>query len=136
MWLQYSCLEDPRGQRSLARSGRVRQDWATKHSTAWMGGDLGGEWTHVYVYLCRFAVQLKLSRHCSLAILQYEIKSSFFDCGFTFTKSYQKIFLQQEWYKIITLCSLTLIPCNGHHHTLSHITGRRSDPGPELLGIK
>ena len=35
--LQYSCLENPHGLRSLAgyspRGGRVRHDWATKHST-------------------------------------------------------------------------------------------------------
>ena len=37
--LQYSCLENPHGQRSLAGynpcSRRVGHDWATKYSTAW-----------------------------------------------------------------------------------------------------
>ena len=33
---------------------------------AWMGGELGGEWIHVFVWLSPFAVQLKLSQHCSL----------------------------------------------------------------------
>ena len=37
-WLQYSCLENPHGQRSLAGYNpwghRVGQDWATKHSIA------------------------------------------------------------------------------------------------------
>ena len=28
---------------------------------AWMGGDCGGEWIHVYVWLSPFAVHLKLS---------------------------------------------------------------------------
>ena len=45
------------------------------HVAAWMGGEFGGEWMHVYVWLSHFAVQLKLSQHCSLAILQYKIKS-------------------------------------------------------------
>ena len=31
---------------------------------AWMGGEFGGEWTHVYVWLSLFAVHLKLSQHC------------------------------------------------------------------------
>ena len=31
---------------------------------AWMGGELGGEWIHVYVWLSPFAVHLKLSQHC------------------------------------------------------------------------
>jgi len=28
--------------------------------TAWMGGELGGEWIHIYVWLNSFAVHLKL----------------------------------------------------------------------------
>ena len=40
---------------------------------AWMGGEFGGEWIGVYVWLSPFAVHLKLSQHCSLAILQYKI---------------------------------------------------------------
>jgi len=31
---------------------------------AWMGGDFGGEWIHVYVWLSSFAVHQKLSQHC------------------------------------------------------------------------
>ena len=42
---------------------------------AWMGGEFGGDWIHVYVWLSTFAAHLKLSLHCLLAILQYEIKS-------------------------------------------------------------
>ena len=31
---------------------------------AWMGGELGGEWIHVYIWLGPFDVHLKLSQHC------------------------------------------------------------------------
>ena len=31
--------------------------------SAWMGGEFGGEWIHVYVWLSPFAVHLKLSQH-------------------------------------------------------------------------
>ena len=31
---------------------------------AWMGGESGGEWRHVYVWLSPFAAHLKLSQHC------------------------------------------------------------------------
>ena len=31
---------------------------------AWMGGESGEEWIHVYVWLSCFAVHLKLSQHC------------------------------------------------------------------------
>ena len=31
---------------------------------ALMGGEFGGEWIHVYVWLSPFAVRLKLSQHC------------------------------------------------------------------------
>jgi len=33
---------------------------------AWMGGEFGGEWIHVYVWLSPFVVHLKLSQHCLL----------------------------------------------------------------------
>ena len=39
-----------------------------------MAGEFGGEWIHVYVWPSSFAVHLKLSQHCLLAILQYKIK--------------------------------------------------------------
>ena len=29
----------------------------------WVGGEFGGEWIHVYVWLSLFAVHLKLSQH-------------------------------------------------------------------------
>ena len=38
-------------------------------------GQFGGEWIHVYIRLSPFAVYLKLSQHCYLAIPQYQIKS-------------------------------------------------------------
>ena len=31
---------------------------------AWMGGESEGEWIHVYIWLSRFTVHLKLSQHC------------------------------------------------------------------------
>ena len=31
---------------------------------AWKGGEFGGEWIHVYVWLSSLAVHLKLSQHC------------------------------------------------------------------------
>ena len=33
---------------------------------AWMEGELGGEWVHVYVWLSTFVVHLKLSQHSLL----------------------------------------------------------------------
>ena len=48
------------------------------HVAAWMGGRLGGEWKHVYVWPSPFAVHQKLSQHCYLALPQYKIKSFFF----------------------------------------------------------
>ena len=30
----------------------------------WMGGEFGGEWIHVYVWLSLFAIHLKLPQHC------------------------------------------------------------------------
>ena len=41
------------------------------HVAAWMGGEFAGEWMHSRV---PFAIHLKLSQHCKLAILQYKIK--------------------------------------------------------------
>ena len=31
---------------------------------AWMGGEFGGEWVHIYVLLSPFTVQLQLSQYC------------------------------------------------------------------------
>ena len=31
---------------------------------AWMEGEFGGEWMHVYVWLSGSAVHLKLTQHC------------------------------------------------------------------------
>jgi len=33
---------------------------------AWMGGEFGGEWVHVYVWLNPFTVHLKLPQDCLL----------------------------------------------------------------------
>ena len=40
---------------------------AQGYVAAWMGGEFGGEWIHVYVWSSPFAVHLKLS-HCSTNI--------------------------------------------------------------------
>ena len=45
---------------------------STEHSVqcsvaAWMGGEFGGEWIHVYGWLSPSAVHLKLSQHCESA---------------------------------------------------------------------
>ena len=42
---------------------------------AWMGGEFGEEWIHVYVWLSPFTVHLKLSQHCSSAILIMDCSS-------------------------------------------------------------
>ena len=34
------------------------------YMAAWMGGEFGGEWIHVYVWLSPFPVHLQLSQHC------------------------------------------------------------------------
>ena len=34
------------------------------YMAAWMGGEFGGEWILVHVWLSPFAVHLKLSQHC------------------------------------------------------------------------
>ena len=34
------------------------------HVAAWMGGEFGGEWIHVHVWLSPFAVHRKPSQHC------------------------------------------------------------------------
>ena len=39
-------------------------DSAQCYVAAWMGGEFGGEWIHVYVGLRPFAVYLTLSQHC------------------------------------------------------------------------
>ena len=39
-------------------------NFAQCEAAAWMGGEFGGEWRHVYVYLSPFAFHLKLSQCC------------------------------------------------------------------------
>ena len=39
-------------------------DSAQCYVAAWVGGEFGGEWIHVYVWLSLFAVHLKLSQRC------------------------------------------------------------------------
>ena len=40
------------------------QNCAQCYVAAWMGGDFGGEWIHVYIWQNPFVVCLKLSQHC------------------------------------------------------------------------
>ena len=40
------------------------RDSALCDVAAWIGGESGGEWIHVYVWLILLAVHLKLSQHC------------------------------------------------------------------------
>ena len=44
----------------------VAGDSAQCYVAAWMGGESGGEWIHVliYVWLSAFTVHLKQSQHC------------------------------------------------------------------------
>jgi len=37
---------------------------AQRYVAAWMGGEFGGEWIHVYGRLRPSATHLKLSQHC------------------------------------------------------------------------
>ena len=39
-------------------------DSAQCYTAAWMRGEFGGDWIHVYVWLSPFAVHLKFSQHC------------------------------------------------------------------------
>ena len=48
---------------------------AQRYVAAWMGGEFGGERIRAYVQPSPFTVHLKLSQRCSLAMLQYKIKS-------------------------------------------------------------
>ena len=41
-----------------------RRNSAQYYVAAWMGGEFGGEWIHVHVWLSCFAVHLKLSQPC------------------------------------------------------------------------
>ena len=50
-------------------------DSAQCYVAAWKGGEFGGEWILVYVWLSPFTVLLKLSQHCLSAIPQYKVKS-------------------------------------------------------------
>ena len=41
---------------------------AQRYMAAWTGGEFGGEWIHVHVWLSPFAVHLKLSQHWLMAM--------------------------------------------------------------------
>ena len=40
--------------------------WVLLKMTFYLGGEFGGDWIHVYVWLSPFTVHLKLSQHCLL----------------------------------------------------------------------
>ena len=48
---------------------------------AWIGGEFGGEWIHVYVRLSPFIVHLKLSQHCQPVIAQGTLLSVTWQLG-------------------------------------------------------
>ena len=37
---------------------------AQYYMPVWMGGEFGGVWIHVYIWLSSFTVHVKLSQHC------------------------------------------------------------------------
>ena len=45
------------------------------YAAGWTGGEFRGEWIPVHVRLSSLAAHLKLSQHCSSAVLQCKIKS-------------------------------------------------------------
>ena len=57
------------------QQGHSTRNSAQCYGAAWMGGEFGEEWIHVYVWLSPFPVHLKLSQHCSSTVLEYKIKS-------------------------------------------------------------
>ena len=48
------------------QQGHSTRNSAQCYGAAWMGGEFGEEWIHVYVWLSPFPVHLKLSQHCLL----------------------------------------------------------------------
>ena len=44
----------------------IMKNSAPCYVEAWMGGELGGEWIHVYVWLSSFDIYLKPLQHCLL----------------------------------------------------------------------
>ena len=57
-------LSDLKSQHLKRRTVYSTGNFAQCHVAAWMGGEFGGEWIHVYVWLSPFAAHLKLSQHC------------------------------------------------------------------------
>ena len=54
------------GLKLVANNSLFCSTWSSAqyYVAAWMGGILGGEWIHVYVWLSPFTVHLKLSQRC------------------------------------------------------------------------
>ena len=73
--LQCSCLENPRdgGAWWAAAYGVAQNRTRLKRLSRSRGGAFGREWVHVHVWLSPFAVHLKPSQRCQLAIPQYKM---------------------------------------------------------------
>ena len=66
------------------------QNLCSLSPAAWMGGELGGEWKRVCVWLSLFTAPLNLSQRCLLVIPQYKIKS-FKKCYFNLKTAINKV---------------------------------------------
>ena len=56
--------------KSITNKDLLYSTWnsAQCYGAAWIGGEFGGEWIHVYVWLSPFTIYLKPSQHCLLII--------------------------------------------------------------------
>ena len=60
----------------IADEDLLHSTWSSApcYVAAWMGGEIGGEWMHVYVCLSPFAVHLKLSQHLLIGYISIQNK--------------------------------------------------------------
>ena len=49
---------------AISKKDETEGTSAERGVAAWMGGELGGEWIPVYVWLSPCVVHLRLSQHC------------------------------------------------------------------------
>ena len=85
-----------------------------------MEGEFGGEWISVYGWLSPFALHLKLSQHCSLAILQNKISvfkkmvpCRFLCCvGTFFPLSIKNFSFKEKKRESLPLINPLAIPCD------------------------
>ena len=63
---KYGCLHTLLYLKWVANKDLLYSTWnsAQCYVATWMGGEFGGEWIHVYVWLSPFVVHLKLLQHC------------------------------------------------------------------------